>query len=640
MLALPTFTVPADISFDDVQFSWQAIGDWFAALMPFFPLAVAGTIVWALWLYRVILSARAKAIESDFRTTTSVIVPSFHEDPDILMRCLESWRAQNPTEIIIVLDVADLDAYDRVVALKDDRIRPILFHHAGKRSALGAGIRLARSEILVLTDSDTSWTPGLLENVQKPFADPLVGGVSTQQNVYQRGSSIWRRVADWLVDLRYYNYVPAMGRAGAVPCISGRTAVYRKAAVLPVLDNLENEFFLGRRCISGDDGRLTWLVLASGYKTVHQRSAKAVSMFPSSFGAFVKQRVRWSRNSYRTYLTAMFKGWLWRVPFVTKITVLQILLTPLTMGLTIGYLVFSRLELTTVGIWATVAWLLIGRGIRGLLAPAAASARDLPAARRDPDGDPHRPADQGLRLPHDEQAGLAHPSRGPRRRRRPDRAHPHARGGLMSTRRMRLTALAVLLGTAGSLTLPLAAQAADTPDEIVVTGDPYPGDPALESLLVAAEERRLIEVRAISNAAGWTNLNQGRPYRLVTGNTYTLVLIRRESAYTLDDLLDFAPSTFVRQPDGSYLLSENIVVEQGATLRLSSTEGLVLRLASTSDAFVSIVTIGGAIGVRGHRGQSGRGDELGSDRGDGRPDHGGRPLLPPGHRGARQVRHT
>ncbi|MEB0015085.1 chitooligosaccharide synthase NodC, partial [Glaciimonas sp. Cout2] len=77
--------------------------------------------------------------------------------------------------------------------------------------------------------------------------------------------------------------------------MSGRTAVYRRAAVLPVLDHLENEFFLGRRCISGDDGRLTWLVLASGYKTVHQASARALSMFPTGFRAFVKQRVRWSR---------------------------------------------------------------------------------------------------------------------------------------------------------------------------------------------------------------------------------------------------------------------------------------------------------------------------------------------------------
>ena len=56
--------------------------------------------------------------------------------------------------------------------------------------------------------------------------------------------------------------------------------------------------------------------------------------------------MRWSRNSYRCYLTAIWKGWLWRVPFVTKVTVLQILLTPVTMGITLGYLLFSRLELT------------------------------------------------------------------------------------------------------------------------------------------------------------------------------------------------------------------------------------------------------------------------------------------------------
>jgi N-acetylglucosaminyltransferase len=344
---------------------WRSVGDFFQTIAPYFPLAIAGTIVWLLWLYRVILSARTAPIESDFRTTTSVIVPSFHEDPDILMRCLESWREQNPTEIIIVLDVADLDAYDRIEALGDSRVVPVLFHHVGKRSALGVGVRRATSELLVFADSDTSWLPGLLANVQKPFVDPAVGGVSTQQNVYQRTSSIWRRVADWLVNLRYYNYVPAMGSAGAVPCLSGRTAAYRRSAVLPVLDNLENEFFLGKRCISGDDGRLTWLVLASGFKTVHQSSAKALSMFPSSFRAFVKQRVRWSRNSYRCYLTAIAKGWLWRTPFVTKVTVLQILLTPVTMGLTIWYILVSRLDFTLVGVLATIAWLLLTRGIRG-----------------------------------------------------------------------------------------------------------------------------------------------------------------------------------------------------------------------------------------------------------------------------------
>jgi cellulose synthase/poly-beta-1,6-N-acetylglucosamine synthase-like glycosyltransferase len=312
-----------------------------------------------------VLSRFAKPVVNNYRTTVSVVVPAYREDASILLDCLDTWLEQDPTEVIIVPDVDDTEVLNRLSQVRDPRVRVLAFEHRGKRSALGVGIRAATSELVVLVDSDTRWEPGLLAAVQMPFVDPEVGGVGTQQNVYQRRTSVWRRIADWLVNLRYYDYVPAMGRAGAVACLSGRTAAYRRAAIEPVLENLENEFFLGRRCVAGDDGRLTWLVLASGYKTVHQSSARAISMFPSSFRAFVKQRVRWSRNSYRCYLTALYKGWLWRVPLVTKITVLQILLTPVTMGMALGYLLFSRLELTGRGVFLVLVWLLVGRGIRG-----------------------------------------------------------------------------------------------------------------------------------------------------------------------------------------------------------------------------------------------------------------------------------
>jgi N-acetylglucosaminyltransferase len=329
------------------------------------PLGVAGGFVWLLWLYRAVLSRFSKPIVNNYWTTVSVVVPAYREDPDILLECLQTWLAQNPMEVIIVPDVDDVEVQRRLRQVRDPRVRVLVFTHSGKRSALGVGIRAAKGELVVLVDSDTRWMPGLLEAVQMPFADPSVGGVGTQQNVYQRTSSIWRRIADWLVNLRYYDYVPAMGRGGAVACLSGRTAAYRRSAVMPVLENLENEFFLGRRCVAGDDGRLTWLVIASGYKTVHQSSARALSMFPTSLRAFIKQRVRWSRNSYRCYLTALGKGWLWRTPWVTRITVMQILLTPVTMATALGYLLFSRLDMSLRGIALVAIWLVVGRAVRG-----------------------------------------------------------------------------------------------------------------------------------------------------------------------------------------------------------------------------------------------------------------------------------
>lgn len=338
-----------------------------ALLWQWFPLGLVGIISWSVWLTRWGISRRYRPLINDFRTTTSVVVPSYREDPDVLIRCLGSWLAENPTEVILVVDIEDGEVLERLKQYADDpRVRTIPFQHAGKRSALGVGIRAARYELVVLADSDTAWEPGLLAAVQCPFTDPQVGGVSTRQNAFERNSSIWRRVADWLVNVRYLDYVPAQGMAGGVACLSGRTAAYRRSAILPLVDQLEFEYFMGRLCVAGDDGRLTWLVLGAGYKTVYQSNARAWSMFPRSFKAFVKQRVRWSRNSYRCYLTAIYSGWLWRQPWITQITVFQILLTPLSMLFALVPLTYALL---TQNWWLALicaSWLLVGRALRGI----------------------------------------------------------------------------------------------------------------------------------------------------------------------------------------------------------------------------------------------------------------------------------
>lgn len=356
--------------------------DWRVVL----PLGVIGLVSWTVWGLRRLLSTLYRPVRSDFRSTVSVVVPSFHEDPAILGACLDTWLAEDPDEVVVVLDGEDEPCRALLVDRADPRLHVIVIRHEGKRAALAAGIRAARGEIAVLTDSDTRWLPGLLAAVQAPFADPRVGAVGTRQNVHRPDTSVWRRVADWMIDNRYLDYVPATSRAGAVVCVSGRTAAYRRDLLLEVLPDLEHEFFLGRRCVSGDDGRLTWLVLARGYRTVHQSTARAMSMFPSSFSAFCKQRVRWSRNSYRCYLTALWRGWLWRVPAIAQLTVAQILLTPVTAGAGVYYVVMAAAYPRPGRTLALgLAWLLVGRALRSvahlrrrptdlLLLPVAAAA--------------------------------------------------------------------------------------------------------------------------------------------------------------------------------------------------------------------------------------------------------------------------
>jgi len=199
-----------------------------------------------------------------------------------------------------------------------------------------------------------------------PFADPSVGGVGTRQRVLEAHTSIWRRAADWQLDAKYLTYIPAMARKGGVSCLSGRTVAYRRSVLIDVLPELVNETFRGTRCISGDDGRLTWLFLNKGYKTAYQQNAVAWTMMPDTARGFFMQRLRWSRNSYRCYLRAVFRGWLFHQPAITIVSVLQGLVAPLS--LTIGFvfvgLAIERGDLLAIGVWS--AWIFTGRGIRAI----------------------------------------------------------------------------------------------------------------------------------------------------------------------------------------------------------------------------------------------------------------------------------
>jgi hypothetical protein len=120
-------------------------------------------------------------------------------------------------------------------------------------------------------------------------------------------------------------------------------------------------------------------------------------------------------------------------------------------------------------------------------------------------------------------------------------------------------------------------------------------DADIRAAVVASEDRRLTEVRTITSLARWQGQNWKTPYRLGTASGYTLVLTPRSAPYTVEDLLRLAPQTFVPMSDGSYLLSEHIVVTPRATLRLSAPGGLTVRLASNSDGFATIVSLGGKL---------------------------------------------
>ena len=163
-----------------------------------------------------------------------------------------------------------------------------------------------------------------------------------------------------------------------------------------------------------------------------------------------------------------------------------------------------------------------------------------------------------------------------------------------------IVALACVAGVALNGVVPTGpGEALDTGTTSTVQGRPYPGDPENEAALVAAEQERIDFVRSIVTSVPWQVDRVDGPFRVPTAPASTLVLTARADPYTLADLRDLAPDTFVAQPDGSILLSENLVVLAGASLDLTSDNPPAVKMLSSSGAYVSIVSLGGRLTVKG-----------------------------------------
>jgi hyaluronan synthase len=125
-------------------------------------------------------------------------------------------------------------------------------------------------------------------------------------------------------------------------------------------------------CNSGDDKRLTTLILEAGWSTYMQRSARVWSTFPPDARTFFRQRLRWARNTWRSDLRALGRGWVFRHPFLAfsmvdkAVSSFTLLLSPAYMALAL-----VRAEWMVALVLAT--WWLVSR-----------SAKVLPHLRRNP----------------------------------------------------------------------------------------------------------------------------------------------------------------------------------------------------------------------------------------------------------------
>lgn len=298
-------------------------------ILAYIPISIIGLWRWSFWIIRRVAAAMYRPKVGTWpkdqpRPTVTVVTPVYNEDPHLFEEAMQSWIDNGVNEIIAVIDKTNTrhivhfeHKYVRNAKIKT-KCRLVVQPTKGKRAALCDGIESAKGDLIALVDSDTVWDKDVLEKTLPYFLNRQIGGATLTQRV-KNPDNLATVIFDIMLWSRYQEEIPSLlGVGKAFNTLSGRTAFYRREAILAEeydnLHHLRHEFFLGTRAISGDDKRLTHLILQQGWHVAYVVGPKVYTSGMRSLRQFLKQRLRWTRNSWRGDLRAVLRGWIWRHP--------------------------------------------------------------------------------------------------------------------------------------------------------------------------------------------------------------------------------------------------------------------------------------------------------------------------------------
>ena len=251
-----------------------------------------------------------KTIENDdLLPTCTVIVPAYNEGPYVertIKSLLASDYPADKLEIIAVNDGSKDDTWNYILRgakLSPRQITTVnLPENKGKKNAIYIATLAARGDVIVTVDSDSSVKPGTLRALVSPMQDESIGAVAGAIRVKTPEQSFSTSLLDVLLVFGCEFLRAAQSVTTLVLCTPGALSAYRKSALLPIIEEWNNQTFMGRPARIGEDRALATLILRSNYKIVHQSTALATTCVPRTVTGACKMLLRWTRGDIRENL--------------------------------------------------------------------------------------------------------------------------------------------------------------------------------------------------------------------------------------------------------------------------------------------------------------------------------------------------
>jgi cellulose synthase/poly-beta-1,6-N-acetylglucosamine synthase-like glycosyltransferase len=256
-------------------------------------------------------SKNKKAIEivdDVYQPTVSILIPARNEEKvirRILQRMTELTYPKDKLQVTVIND-ASTDTTGQIAEEYSKTYNFINVVHRsqheggrGKASALNAGLKYAKHEIIMCFDADYYPQRDILEKLTREFADPKVGAVQGRvivlnepQNMVTRLVAL-ERIGGYLVDQN------ARDILGLIPQFGGTVGGFRHS-LLKSLGGWDES-------VLAEDTDLTFRVYLAGHKIRYINDAECYEEAVENWRAYWRQRYRWAKGHMQCAIKHSFK---------------------------------------------------------------------------------------------------------------------------------------------------------------------------------------------------------------------------------------------------------------------------------------------------------------------------------------------
>jgi cellulose synthase/poly-beta-1,6-N-acetylglucosamine synthase-like glycosyltransferase len=219
----------------------------------------------------------------------SVIIAAWNEQDSIKQTVENIFLSKYPKPFLEVIVVNDgsIDKTKEVVKKllkKYPRLRLLDKKHSGKADSINQALKIAKGELIAVTDADSFPSKDSLRKLTGFFNDPKMGAVTSfvtvrnkEQKVYGKIQALEYMILAW--NRKILDFV------NSVYVTNGPLSVYKKKYLLDVGG-------FDKTSIT-EDIDITWNLMSHGYKTAMCFDARVSTIVPTKFKRWFRQRVRW-----------------------------------------------------------------------------------------------------------------------------------------------------------------------------------------------------------------------------------------------------------------------------------------------------------------------------------------------------------